>query len=177
MIENRYAERVRQLHEQLGIPEDYAQKSGLCLCAEPDELVLTELDHFGRKQRLTPAAFAAWQLMKQSASSEGVSLFLVSAFRSVDYQCQLIRRKLDSGQSIEQILRVNAAPGFSEHHSGCAIDICTPDSPVLEEDFEATPAYAWMQRRAGEFGFTLSYPRGNDRGILYEPWHWYFKHS
>ena len=28
------------------------------------------------------------------------------------------------------------------------------------------------QARAGDFGFALSYPRGNRHGIAYEPWHW-----
>lgn len=73
---------------------------------------------------------------------------------------------------MEDILRVNAAPGFSEHHTGRAIDIGTVDSPVLEEEFENTSAYRWLQANAQRFGFQLSYPRGNAAGIIFEPWHW-----
>jgi len=70
------------------------------------------------------------------------------------------------------ILAVSAAPSYSEHHSEHAIDITSPGYAALEEEFERSPAFAWLQRRAGEFGFTLSYPRGNRHGIAYEPWHW-----
>ena len=56
------------------------------------------------------------------------------------------------------------APGYSEHHAGTAMDIGTPDQPPAEESFEATPAFAWLHRRGGDFGFALSYPRGNRHG-------------
>ena len=169
-----FLQRIQQIHLDLGIPERYAQDTVLCLCDEPQELVPTELDYHGREQRLTPAACAAWQSMRQAAAQEGVVLFLVSAYRSVDYQAQLIRRKLEAGRDIAQILCVNAAPGYSEHHTGRAVDIGTPECPGLDEAFETTPAFAWLQARAGGFGFRLSYPRGNTTGISYEPWHWCF---
>jgi D-alanyl-D-alanine carboxypeptidase len=75
---------------------------------------------------------------------------------------------------LQEILKVNAAPGFSEHHSGRAIDIGTPGQPPAEESFEHTAAYAWLDAHAEQFGFRLSYPRGNSHGISYEPWHWYW---
>ena len=46
--------------------------------------------------------------------------------------------------------------------------------PAAEESFESTPAFVWLQSRAGDFGFEMSYPRGNPHGIDYEPWHWRF---
>jgi D-alanyl-D-alanine carboxypeptidase len=112
--------------------------------------------------------------MRDAARADGVELLLVSAYRSVVYQTVLVQRKLARGLTLDEILRVNAAPGYSEHHSGRALDVTTPGSPPAEESFEATPAFAWLMRRASEFGFRLSYPRGNPHGILYEPWHWFF---
>ena len=82
-------------------------------------------------------------------------------------------RKRARGQSVEEILHVNAAPGYSEHHSGRALDIGTPGEPPAEESFEHTSAFAWLTRHAGDFGFVMSYPRANPHGIVYEPWHWY----
>jgi len=73
---------------------------------------------------------------------------------------------------VEEILTVNAAPGYSEHHSGYALDIGTPGEPPAEESFESTAAFAWLGEHAGRFGFQLSYPRDNPHGIVYEPWHW-----
>ena len=84
----------------------------------------------------------------------------------------MLRRKLERGDSIEEILKVNAAPGFSEHHTGCALDITTSGYDALEESFEKSPAFDWLNGNASRFGFSLSFPRGNPAGIAYEPWHW-----
>ena len=42
----------------------------------------------------------------------------------------------------------------------------------VEEEFERSPAFAWLKRHASRFGFRLSYPRRNRHGMAYEPWHW-----
>jgi D-alanyl-D-alanine carboxypeptidase len=52
------------------------------------------------------------------------------------------------------------------------VDFTAPGFDALEETFERSPAFAWLQRNASRFGFALSYPRGNRHGIAYEPWHW-----
>ena len=70
-----------------------------------------------------------------------------------------------------------AAPGHSEHHTGRAVDIATPGSRPLTEEFEDTDAFRWLTSRAVEFGFSLTYPRDNPWGIAYEPWHWSLKES
>ena len=80
--------------------------------------------------------------------------------------------KVAAGMPMDEILRVSAAPGYSEHHTGCAIDITTPGSEPLEEEFEHTDAFRWLVRSAERFGFAMSYPRDNAFGIIYEPWHW-----
>ncbi len=76
---------------------------------------------------------------------------------------------------IDKILTLSAPPGYSEHHTGCAIDINTPGCVATEEEFENTDAYRWLTEHAGRFGFTLSYPRDNALGFIYEPWHWCFQ--
>ncbi len=101
-----------------------------------------------------------------------IELLLVSAFRSVDYQRSIFDRKLAQGVPLDDILRVNAAPGYSEHHTGRAVDIATRGCPPLTEAFETTDAFEWLTRNAGRFGFEMSYPRDNPYGIAYEPWHW-----
>ena len=84
----------------------------------------------------------------------------------------IFERKRARGLPIDAILRVNAAPGFSEHHAGTTLDIGAPDEPAAEASFEATPAFAWLERHGGRHGFHMSYPRDNPHGIVYEPWHW-----
>ena len=163
---------VQILHKELGIPESYPRTCGLDFYVDCETLVESENDVFGRQAFMAPDAFAAWQNMQAAAGRDNIELQIVSAFRSVDYQAELLRKKLGRGDSIEAILKVNAAPGFSEHHSGCALDITTPGFEPLEEEFESSPAFTWLCQHAGNFGFSLSFPRENTAGIAYEPWHW-----
>lgn len=174
-FDSAYNARIAVLHADLGIAAGYAQRSGLPLQIEPDELVDAGKDMFGRDQKLTPLALAAWQKMQLAAAEQGVTLLLVSAFRSVDYQAQLIRKKLDSGRTLEDIMQFNAAPGFSEHHTGRAVDIACPDAEPLQEEFEKTIAFNWLKVNAKDFGFVMSYPRDHRHAISYEPWHWCFQ--
>jgi D-alanyl-D-alanine carboxypeptidase len=167
-----YGRRIRALHAMLGIPADYGQRHDLPLQREARNLVSVGPDLYGREQRLLAPAARAWQSMLPDAAADGVELQLVSAYRSVDYQEGILRRKLEQGKAIEDILRVSAAPGFSEHHSGRAVDVTTPGFPVLEEDFEHSPAFGWLCENAGGYGFRMSFPRGNPHGVAYEPWHW-----
>ena len=96
----------------------------------------------------------------------------VSGFRSQQRQAELVVAKLRRGQSIAQILSVSALPGFSEHHSGRAIDLACDMATALDLAFEQTAAYAWLLQRAESFDFRLSYPRDNAAGFEFEPWHW-----
>jgi zinc D-Ala-D-Ala carboxypeptidase len=166
---------LRDLHQELGIPADYGRAGGPPLFEEAVELVDVGPNLVGRMQRLTPLAAARWAEMIAAAAADSIVLLLVSGFRSVDYQASLIRTKLERGQAIEAILQVNAAPGFSEHHTGQAVDIATPGSRPLTEEFEDTPAFGWLTREAARFGFSMSYPRNNPFGLIYEPWHWSIK--
>jgi D-alanyl-D-alanine carboxypeptidase len=169
-----YQQRIESLHRELGIPPDYASRYGLAVYEEAVQLVDAGRDLFGRARQLTPETLAAWQAMQKAAASDGVTLHLISAFRDLQYQAGLIRRKLEKGHSLDEILQVSAAPGYSEHHTGRAIDVGTDDSTPLEVEFEQTAAFDWLCRCAGGFGFVLTYPRDNPGAIAYEPWHWCF---
>jgi len=107
---------LRELHEELGIPVDYGTSGGPPAFDEAGELVDVGPNLVGRMQRLAPAAAKEWQAMVEAAASDGVILLIVSGFRSYEYQAALIRKKINAGQSITDILQVNAAPGHSEHH-------------------------------------------------------------
>jgi zinc D-Ala-D-Ala carboxypeptidase len=170
-----YEDRVRAALDELGISNEIVRERGLPLCAEAQELVVADIDLRGREQRLSPDAAKAWERMKRAADKAGIALHLVSAFRSFDRQCDIVRGKLAGGQSIDEILGVSAPPGYSEHHTGRAVDIGTaPDDP-LEEAFERSAAYAWLSKNASRYRFFLSYPRGNRYGYRYEPWHWLYR--
>jgi zinc D-Ala-D-Ala carboxypeptidase len=164
--------RLQERLHALGLDDDYAERAGLPLVAEPDWLGFAGFDRFDRPLWLHVDAARAWSHMREAALRDDVVLEAISGYRSHDYQLGIFERKLARGLSVDDILTVNAAPGYSEHHSGLALDIGTPDEPPAEESFERTHAFAWLRDNAGDYGFAMSYPRDNPHGIVYEPWHW-----
>jgi len=166
--------RLVLLNSDLGISSQLLAARGFCEFEEASCLEVAEVGADGKDHLLVRAAANAWRNLKFAAHSDGVSLFIVSAFRSIDRQAEIIRRKLEAGAPIEDILTVCAPPGFSEHHTGRAVDLSTHGCRSLEIEFEQTPAFVWLSARATDFGYYLSYPIGNHYGYQYEPWHWYF---
>mgnify|MGYP001336771283 CR=1 FL=1 len=165
---------VSRTLSELGVPASYAADRCVPTYQEASNLVTVGLDGAGRTQRLQPEAAAAWREMQRAAKSDGVTLLLVSAFRSVGDQRRIFERKLGAGQTLDAILAVNVPPGFSQHHTGAAVDLGTPGSTELLEDFEGTAAFRWLAAHAHAYGFSPTYPRGNSAGLAYEPWHWAF---
>ena len=169
------ASALAALHRRLGIPPGYAAARSLRLQRETNIrhlcLVARAADD-GQPVRLTPRAAAAWEKMRETAARDGLTLLPLSGFRSVRRQTQNIRRQLAAGGKISSILRLVAAPGYSEHHTGRALDIGSPSSLTLDGRFARTAEFRWLRRRASEFGFAMSYPRGNPHGFRPEPWHW-----
>ena len=165
---------LAQVLKELGITEEFIEASQMPPCEECTDLVDAGLDLFDRPQQMTLRTFEAWCEMKTAAKSNGLELNLVSAHCSIEYQCGLIHRKLEEGRLIADILLVNAIPGYSEHHTGRALDLHAGDGKPLESAFENHPAFAWLCDNAAEFNFHLSYPKDNPLGIDYEPWHWCF---
>lgn len=122
--------------------------------------------------------------MIADARNEGITLSIVSAYRSVERQTELYADKVEefinAGKDTEAAKEVAATivarPGTSEHHTGLALDIVTPSGMALEESFENTPAFRWLDKNAHRYGFVLRYPKDKQdiTGIIYEPWHYRF---
>ena len=163
---------VNAIHRFLGIPPDYGLSPFCPRFREAEQLVDVGADLFGRPQKLSPAAGRSWAEMRAAARTDRVDIHLVSGFRSIKYQCKLFERKLAAGQIIDVILRTNAAPGFSQHHTGHALDLGTAECEPLTEAFEDTEAFRWLVSHAHRFGFSMPYPSNNRFGFIYEPWHW-----
>lgn len=170
-----FLRRVEALLAELGIAREQFAHRPLPLLREPAHLVLVETDAEGQTHRLIPEAAAAWHQLSAAAAQDDVRLMIVSAFRSLQQQAEIIRWKRHRGLSMEAILRGSAPPGYSEHHTGRAIDISSPGCPPWEETFVHTEAYRWLSLHASSFGFSLSFPRGNRYGYVFEPWHWYYE--
>ncbi len=127
------------------------------------------------RTRMRKAAAQKFLEMAQAARRQGVILVPVSAFRSIKEQQQLFFAvSAQRNQSPEERAAVSAPPGYSEHHTGYAVDIGDGAAPAtnVNPNFEHTKAFQWLQANAARFSFEMSFPKDNLQGVSYEPWHW-----
>jgi D-alanyl-D-alanine carboxypeptidase len=177
MLNDKYSKNIESILNSLGCDANYLElnQDKLFICIPESSLEVIHKNVYQRPAYCTLSTKLAWEEMFKSAMLENIFLKIISSYRSVDYQAKLISNKLAKGLLLVDILKVNAAPGFSEHHTGRALDLTTSEeSDVLTENFEKTQAFAWLNANAEKFGFKLSYPKNNDKGFIYEPWHWCF---
>jgi D-alanyl-D-alanine carboxypeptidase len=172
-----YRTRIESVLVSLQISRDSLASRALPLFQEAETLVIAERGRDGREHQLVPAAADAWRAMRAAARADGVEIEIVSAFRGVDRQAEIIRDKLARGLTAEEVLAVSAPPGYSEHHTGCAVDVTTGGVAPLDAAFEQTAAFRWLSGDAGSFSYFLSFPRGNRYGYAFEPWHWSFRQA
>ena len=139
----------------------------------------SELTSISAKSNLKMRSAAAekFQQMQAAAREEGIILTPISAFRDDQAQEQLFFGvKEQRGQDAAKRAKVSAPPGYSEHHTGYAVDIGDGNAPAtnLEESFANTAAFRWLEQNASRYSFELSFPRDNKQGVSFEPWHWRF---
>ncbi len=141
-----------------------------------------ELEKVQNDKKVDARIADAVRSMIADAAADGVELIIQSSYRSVEHQERLFANKVErvikAGTPKEDAeavaAMVVARPRTSEHHTGLAMDIVTPEYRELEEGFEDTKAFSWLCENAAEYGFTLRYPKDKSdvTGIVYEPWHW-----
>lgn len=144
------------------------------------EIAPSELTAVAPGLELQRDAASAVLAMQEAARADGVELVVLSGFRSIELQKQLFFEvKSARNQTAMERARVSAPPGYSEHSTGYAVDLAdgSARSTDLSADFDQTAAFAWLQRNAHRFHFTLSFPQGNAQGVNYEPWHWRYEGS
>lgn len=141
------------------------------------EAPASELEPITRDNRIQmrKAAAKEYKAMAAAARADGVILSPISGFRSVaDQQHVFFDVKEQRGQVASKRAEVSAPPGYSEHHTGYAVDVGDGNVPAtnLNPGFENTAAFKWLQANAARFNFEMSFPRNNSQGVSYEPWHW-----
>lgn len=155
----------------------------------PRDLVLIRREHVPGTKRyfssgrhfLPQRAHEAYGKMNNAMFLDiGRKVFVLSGYRSPAYQLVVFLETLEENEfDMKSTVKRVALPGCSEHGvpKRQAIDFTTfklgknsTDDPA----FERTKEYRWLLKRAGEFGFYLSYPRGNKQGVMFEPWHWHY---
>ena len=131
---------------------------------------------------LQTVACDAFLSMQKAAAADGVTVWMQSGYRSVDYQKNLYDKKtqyfrnkgLSEAEAKKQAANIVNPPGYSEHATGLAADLNTPEHTSLDEGFENTAAFRWLCQHAVQYGFILRYPKEAEAvtEITYEPWHW-----
>jgi D-alanyl-D-alanine carboxypeptidase len=115
-------------------------------------------------------------LMKliSAARDEGIWIIPVSGFRTIEYQEKLFQAQIKRRGSEKEAAKLSAPPGYSEHHTGLAIDLANGKNigQDVKYEFAQSDAFRWMALHGKEYGFEMSFPQGNTQGVSYEPWHW-----
>ncbi len=93
----------------------------------------------------------AYYVMAQAADAAGVAIQVISGFRTWEEQEYLYNCYVNCNCNN---CNLAAAPGYSNHQSGHAVDLNTDAPGVL----------AWLNANGGAFGFTRTVPS--------EDWHW-----
>ncbi|NET58199.1 MAG: D-alanyl-D-alanine carboxypeptidase family protein [Symploca sp. SIO2E6] len=160
-------------------PEEESQSDDLLGHFEYEEAPVSELQAITADGRikLRTAAAQKYQEMLAAARASGINLTIISGFRSVEEQQHLFFDiKAQRGEVASKRAKVSAPPGYSEHHTGYAVDLGDASAPAtnLSPNFEKTAAFKWLEQQAPYYSFELSFPKDNPQGISYEPWHWRF---
>lgn len=157
---------------------------------EEENKITKELDfkkvEFDYNQCVDSRAAGAYEKMCKDAKQAGITLFLRSGYRSiktqrVNYNAN-VNRQINLGYSKEKAIELTnlyyTVPGHSEHHSGLAFDIITPEYHKnvysLCDKFAQTKAYEWLSKNCSDYGFILRYPKEKQdiTTINFEPWHY-----
>lgn len=137
----------------------------------PPDLVTPDVPHTNVPQ-LRRVAAKALETMFADASTDGITIVSLSAYRSYTTQRSIFERNLvQLGR--RTTLNLTAKPGFSEHQTGLADDLGDGGSTDLTVAFEQRPAAKWLASESWRYGFVQRYPLGFTEitGIQVEPWH------
>ncbi len=128
-----------------------------------DEIELSHMtNRHGEDIAVERVAYEAYCGLRDALAAEGVHLDINSAYRSVAAQ-EALAKSYTEKYGADYVKRYVAVPGYSEHHTGLAIDLY----------LESQEVWAKIHAHLAEFGFILRYPEGKESvtGYGYEPWH------
>jgi len=137
---------------------------------EPDDLTTLKGPVFTvnkRGMQFRKAYLPALTALIKAAKKEKLTLEVSSAYRSWAYQKTTFQNYVTK-DGLATAERYSARPGRSQHQLGTVIDFGS-----VTPEFADTKEGQWLAAHAEEFGFSLSYPEGQEAltGYVYEPWH------
>lgn len=116
---------------------------------------------------LRPECVEAFEAMQTAAKADGISLWIISGYRSYSYQDALYNKYVSmEGQAAADTY--SARPGHSEHQTGLAFDY-----NEISGTFQNSAAYKWIVENAQDYGFIVRYSEDKQpiTGYIFEPWH------
>ena len=133
--------------------------------------------------QVSSECYDALQKLLADCIAAGNTPVVCSAYRSVDEQAELFDNKVSElmrvynysdSKAKQEAARSVSPPGYSEHHTGLAVDIVDINNQNLETYQEDTDTQQWLIAHSWEYGFILRYPEGksSQTGVEYEPWHY-----
>lgn len=136
----------------------------------PDDYVPANLMKLSSGQYVTEETKEAFEQMQADALVQGYTIRAASGYRSIDYQRDLYQQYLQQ-ESQELVDETSARPGYSEHHTGQAIDLVGADGNL--QDFANSQEAFWVAKNAQQYGFVVQYQKETEdvTGYKAEPWH------
>ncbi|MDO5022061.1 MAG: M15 family metallopeptidase [Eubacteriales bacterium] len=142
----------------------------------PTRLKEINLRATNRGMELREEAAEALSNMFNSASQDGITLYVKSAYRSYQTQSTMYYNRLKKYGKDDGVV---AYPGSSDHQTGLACDILNYEwtqQDGMRPEFSLTNEAKWLAENCADFGFILRYPEDKQdiTGIIFEPWHFRF---
>ncbi len=156
------------VNKQNKLPDDWEEKVELA----------DAKDFEGGTIQVEKTALEQFNKLKAALHEEGVDIVLDSCYRSVAKQQKLWDDwSADPEKGPEYVKKYVAVPGYSEHHTGLAIDVAIEkDGKVIYDNDEMIAEkeiFAKVHKKLADYGFILRYKEGKEEitGYDYEPWH------
>ena len=114
------------------------------------------------------------------AKTENRNIMVNSGFRNAKQQQEVYDSKLQLNGA-EYAEKYVQKPGYSEHHTGYAMDLAVYDEGDLEVEgdeamwtFDGKNEYFWVDQNCDQYGFVLRYSASKEdvTRIAYESWHY-----
>lgn len=153
------------------------EKHPLDTSYEPAELTTVDSD-----KQVDSRIAESLNKMLEDGKKAGLSMYVTSAYRSYDRQCEVFNATMQDWISqgytplsaYDETKKSVAVPGTSEHATGLAVDIISTEYSELDDQQGDTEEQKWLMEHCYEYGFILRFPKDKSdvTGIVYEPWHY-----
>ena len=161
--DNPYLVLVNKQHK---LPDDWLNRITL----------VTSHDPWGDEVLIEETTLKQFEKLQAALLDRGLDIYLDSVYRSVDDQIALWNY-FEQEYGEDYCKQYVAVPGYSEHHTGLAVDVCITVDGEYNNDNDVmlaqTDLFNEVHTLMPQFGFILRYPEGKEdiTGYSYEPWH------